>query len=220
MDNYANNIGSEWTPGVYTAANRSFSLSGAQFQGLTTAVTFRIYAWAGYTNSTYQINSFGFDGDITLPVSFGNLDVQNLNGNSLNVKWSTLDETNNDYFEIQGSKNGEDFTTLQTIRSKNRALPGSALDYEVTINLSDMGAMLAIPAILGLLSFGFKGRKRVFLLAVAVVAFTFQFAACRKSDRDAGVKTHNNLFVRIKQVDKNGNYSYSKVVNAGKINLR
>lgn len=57
LDGYMANIG---TP---TATGTTISLSGALYQGITSAVTFRIYAW-GTTNSggTFSINDFIFNG--------------------------------------------------------------------------------------------------------------------------------------------------------------
>lgn len=40
------------------------------------------------------------------------------NGNQVDINWSTATESNNDYFTIEKSRDGSDFTTLKTVKSK------------------------------------------------------------------------------------------------------
>ncbi|WP_219928742.1 YDG domain-containing protein [Flavobacterium pallidum] len=58
VDGYTANIGSP-----VTNVNQ-ISLSGPEFQNVSTPITFRLYAWGG-TGGTYSINDFNFDGEIT-----------------------------------------------------------------------------------------------------------------------------------------------------------
>lgn len=51
----------------------------------------------------------------TLPVEFSYFDVQALNNEVVALSWTTATEINNDYFTIQRSTNGIDFTDLQKI---------------------------------------------------------------------------------------------------------
>jgi len=61
LDSYTANIGSP------VAGSNTISLSGASYQGVSTAITFRIYCW-GTTNAggTYSINDFTFNGTVAL----------------------------------------------------------------------------------------------------------------------------------------------------------
>ncbi|WP_051203950.1 Calx-beta domain-containing protein [Hugenholtzia roseola] len=60
LDGFASNIGSP------TFSGTTIDLSAAQFQGITSAVTFRLYAW-GTNNGTgtFSINDFTFNGTVT-----------------------------------------------------------------------------------------------------------------------------------------------------------
>lgn len=64
LDNYAANI-TTTTHTANTTASGSFNLSGASFQALTSAVTFRIYAWGG-SGGTFSINDYAFNGTVDL----------------------------------------------------------------------------------------------------------------------------------------------------------
>ena len=65
VDNYATNIG---TPVSGTGSTQStISLTGAAYQGITSAITFRVYAWgATATTTTFSINDFVFDGNVVV----------------------------------------------------------------------------------------------------------------------------------------------------------
>ncbi|MCH5719308.1 hypothetical protein [Niabella hibiscisoli] len=78
--------------------------------------------WYGATASggLVGIDNFAFSGTvfpITLPVNFGSINATFKN-NGMLVSWQSLNETNNSYFEIQASKDGQHFTTIKTIPSK------------------------------------------------------------------------------------------------------
>jgi len=60
VDSYVADIG---TP---TATGATISLTGASYQGITSAITFRLYAWgAGSGSNTFSVNSFEFNGTTT-----------------------------------------------------------------------------------------------------------------------------------------------------------
>jgi len=59
LDNFATNIGTPATSGA------TIDLSGAQFQNLSSAVTFRLYIWGGTDAArTYSVNDFTFNGAV------------------------------------------------------------------------------------------------------------------------------------------------------------
>ncbi len=65
VDGYTSDIG---TP-LFNGA--TIDLSGAAYQNITSAITFRVYAWgAGNVNNTFSINDFTFNGSV-LPGCFG-----------------------------------------------------------------------------------------------------------------------------------------------------
>ncbi len=62
-------------------------------------------------------HAFGFgvnDPGTSLPIELLNFNLVK-NANKININWSTASETNNDYFSIERSKNGYDWTVLKTI---------------------------------------------------------------------------------------------------------
>lgn len=64
VDSYTANIGSP------TATGTTISLSASQFQNITSAITFRLYAFtAGASGGTFSINDFTFNGNVCIPLS-------------------------------------------------------------------------------------------------------------------------------------------------------
>ena len=63
LDSYGLNIG---TP---TQTGTTIDLSGASYQGITNAVTFRLYGWGG-SGGTFSVNDFSFNGIIASTTAF------------------------------------------------------------------------------------------------------------------------------------------------------
>lgn len=154
------------------------------------------------------------DGGVTLPVEFGALSAI-LSNNHLAVNWATLSETNNSYFEIEASKDGENFQKIGTVNTK--AAAGNAdvsISYDFSIDLQNGGSLLGITVFaLAFVALLFN-RKNKWLYTLFIVCGLSIIGAtsCSKEDA-AGIDVSNsNVYVRIKQVDKNGNAAYSKVV--------
>jgi len=51
----------------------------------------------------------------SLPVQLINFDSKKLNNNHVELNWTTASEQNNDYFTIEKSRNGEHWTTFETV---------------------------------------------------------------------------------------------------------
>lgn len=51
----------------------------------------------------------------TLPIDLSNFDA-NANGNVSEIKWTTLTETNNDYFNVERSTDGKKFFSIKTVK--------------------------------------------------------------------------------------------------------
>lgn len=95
LDSFASNLG---TPNV---GGTTISLSGASFQNLTNAISFRFYAWGG-TGGTFSINSFAYTGAVSAVIPAGSTyywtaDGSTLGGagtwNTSGLNWSASDTT-------------------------------------------------------------------------------------------------------------------------------
>jgi hypothetical protein len=173
-----------------------------EFDGIQSFSTF------GYYSSTSDV----------LPVTFGPVSATFKDG-QLVVNWQTLTETNNSYFEIEASADGKTFTKIGEVKSL--AADGNsstALDYSFTKDAATATGLLG----LGVLALALVGanynssqrrsrKKAVQILAIAGVLM-ITFAACSKNNADALSTTDADLFIRIKQVDKDGSFKYSKTV--------
>ncbi|GAB3420258.1 hypothetical protein GCM10027516_16580 [Niabella aquatica] len=171
------------------------------------------------TVNKWTITGDNYDGScsILLPVNFGAVTAIFKN-NRLHIRWATLSETNNSYFDIEVSKNGKVFTKLETVSSKAvNGMSDTLLDYEYTITMQPAVSIAGLSVfILGLLFFGScRKRKTVcFVALIFVLGFT-SLISCQKNNSSVEASAQmSQLFIRIKQVDKNGNFEYSKVVKA------
>ncbi|WP_300603726.1 hypothetical protein [Niabella sp.] len=170
-----------------------------------------------------NVSSYGYT-STALPVSFGTLNAA-LAAGKLSVSWSTLDETNNDRFRIEVSKDGEHFVVIDSVKTKATAgNTNTQTDYHYETVLAGAIASMGVPgsiaglaAILVVLSIGLGGRKsrkgagQFFMLALGL---GLAAASCKKSDHAVDTTPAANVikFVRIGQVDLNGVVNYSKVV--------
>lgn len=67
VDNYTANIASGLLSGSSATSMGSIDLSGVSFQGVTSAITFRLYAWStGNGSGTFSINDFEFKGVVAI----------------------------------------------------------------------------------------------------------------------------------------------------------
>lgn len=167
------------------------------------------------TGSDITDINFGINA-IPLSASFSNL-TANLRNNQLTVQWNTLSETNNAYFDVELSADGVSFSKAGTVASK--AINGNAttaISYSFSLTGNGTVDFLVIPALafaLGLLLLNRK-NKLFSLLVVMSGAFLFvSIASCAKRDINS-IEQHKKIFVRIKQVDKDGKYEYSKTIQA------
>lgn len=151
----------------------------------------------------------------TLPVTFGSPTAKIVNGQLL-VSWSTLTETNNNYFEVQASKDGENFTTIGKVDSKaTDGNSSSAIQYDFATGASSAAGMLGLSIFaIAFAALAFNRKNKVlYTLAIVCGLSLFGASSCTKSD-SVTTETGSSLFVRIKQVDTDGTIKYSKVVKA------
>ncbi|MFT4092756.1 MAG: hypothetical protein QM640_03880 [Niabella sp.] len=152
-------------------------------------------------------------GDAVSQVTFGDISAYIKSG-SLNVSWATLAELNNSYFEIEASTDGSSFSNIGTLQSAaTNGTSAQSLQYDF-VKGADAAGGFAATALLVFLGAGNGRRKRgayALLLLFAGVS-CFSFYACNKSVPVSGET--GNLYIRIKQVGKNGAFTYSNTVKA------
>ncbi len=170
-------------------------------------------------NSNPSFSGDGADGQViitvisSLPVHFGPFAAE-LANNVLAVSFTTLQETNNDHFNLQSSQNGVDFTTIATIQSKHA--DGSAsgsTTYQLTLDIAGkISFAVSLFALLGIGVLGFNRKTRVLMAALFLMGVAGFIVSCTKNTNELASKTAGKAFLRIEQVDKNGHSSYSKVI--------
>jgi hypothetical protein len=151
-----------------------------------------------------------------LPVSFGAISAA-VTGHLLTVNWSTFTETNNSRFEVEASADGNHFTKINSEVIASKAVNGNSTDvnnYSFTRDITGLSGWLAVSVLAFAIGFVKRKRNRYILLA-GVVGCLFVFGvACNKNHDTKISDTNQKLFIRIKQIDKDGGYTYSKVVQA------
>lgn len=136
-----------------------------------------------------------------------------LKGGSLIVNWATLTELNNDYFEVEVSNDGKIFTSIGKVSSL--AKDGNSdqpLEYTFSKAVSKNALLLGVAALaLAVGSFVAGRRKLGAMLLWACLLLGGVSVSCSKKD-SVPLAEGKDIYVRIKQVDKDGSYKYSKVV--------
>lgn len=153
---------------------------------------------------------------IGLPVNWGVFDATIKNGLLL-VNWSTLKEINNSYFEIHVTADGKNWIKLDKVESA--AVDGNSdvpLQYSFTYKYSDILSVVSIP-LFGLLALAAGGRRKrittALLMMMIVSAGCFMYGCKRDKDSILNNK-EEKIFVRIVQVDKDGEQKASSIVQA------
>ena len=144
-----------------------------------------------------------------LPVNFSQVFAY-IQNNSLYINWRTTTETNNDHFDIEVAAAGRSFYKIGTVLSK--ATGGNStmeLNYAFSAGAA---SLLAAPAILLFVLVGFKKRRNQWAMALALGGLLLVIS-CTKNDAAINANA-KELFIRIKQVDKDGRSEYSKTVRA------
>ncbi|WP_162817951.1 hypothetical protein U0035_09735 [Niabella yanshanensis] len=155
-----------------------------------------------------------------LPVTFGNISAIFQN-NSLQIDWSTISETNNKEFIIEGSADGKTWVKLGTVASKAE---GGNSDTSISYSFSKtaqelivLSGFAMIPAvalvIIALMLFPSVKRKTAFWATpVLAIVLAFVSVSCNKSGDSYDTGEQPIAYVRIAQVDKDGTTTYSKAV--------
>lgn len=152
-----------------------------------------------------------------LPVTFGDIAAIIKDG-SLDLKWRTLTEKNNDYFIIEASKDGKAFKRIGEIKSA--ALEGNSdqpVEYHFSMNMGDLSGLVAM----GLLSFSLLlivNRRKLGhwtnLILVTGIITCFGISCNKAVTEEITTNKNEKIYLRIGQVDKDGTKTYSKVFQA------
>jgi hypothetical protein len=98
------------------------------FSGLTVGATYYIRT-DGYAGDLCQYSFNPISGVVILPIEMISFEAQAF-GNALNkISWSTLSESNTDYFSVEKSQNGKDFVSIEKIQAAGNS--SQKLHYQV-----------------------------------------------------------------------------------------
>ncbi|MGE9315076.1 hypothetical protein ACLOAU_25720 [Niabella sp. CJ426] len=152
-----------------------------------------------------------------LPITLGTLDAT-LSGNQLSVNWTTVTEKSNRSFDIEASSDGNHFIKIGTVDSK--ALNGDSdesLHYEFVMDLEAGSLALVWGSIALACSALFIKRKNKLacLLLITGFATIVSGISCTKQDTIVDGKDAR-IFIRLKQINKDGSFEYSKTIQAVK----
>lgn len=158
----------------------------------------------------YRIDDIAVLSDTPLPVVFGDIAAL-LDGENLYASWTTLQEINNDYFEVQLSDDGKHFSTIATLKSKD-GNSDRPQHYEVMVPLKQWKGLMVLPALLLSLCWGSRRSALAKMLTVILMGGLLGATACSKDSSAIDSVMDGKLFLRIKQVDVDGKYEYSKTI--------
>lgn len=153
-----------------------------------------------------------------LPVSFAVLEAH-FAANTLTVNWATEMELNNKGFIVEGSDDGKTFIQLDEMPSKAKdGNSGTRLSYQykktlpASFSLAKIGSVAIILCML-LILMAYRKNKKWMVVPIVLITILSQFIACKKQE-NISTSNGNNIvnYIRIAQVDINGNQSYSKAV--------
>ena len=150
-----------------------------------------------------------------LPVTFGPVDVK-FSAGQLLVNWSTASETNNSHFEIEASKDGKSFVKIGEVKSQ--ALNGDSnqiIQYSFSKDLNAAMALLGFSIFSAAFILLLLNRRNKLLFTLMLIGGMSLFGtSCNKLNGDELTDSNGKTWVRIKQVDKDGKFEYSRAVQA------
>ncbi|SDE05754.1 glycine-rich domain-containing protein [Niabella drilacis] len=177
--------------------------------------------WAD--NGTSRAGASGGNGrvevtiDQVLPVQFEAISATATTSELL-VNFTTLEESNNDHFNIQASEDGKDFQTIATVKSKHAGTVFTGnTTYSVSIDKNGNAVLLSL-SVMAVAALGFAGARRnrkLFMAAVlSYVLIGIAAVSCSKNSTEINTEDLKGKkgFIRIEQVDTDGHSSYSKIV--------
>ena len=187
-----------WYPVSIDLSAYSGSLLSIEFSNSSTA------------NSNYfRIDDVQLISGTKLPIIFGNIKgfIQH---QQLYMQWETIQEEGSKLFEIQISKDGKEFTTIDTVASKAVAgISQQNIEYAYSGNMRLYAGLFSM-IILCTSLLNYKRNYKI-LLGGVCLAIVILGIACTKNS-SAVIAENTKIFARIVQIDKDGNSSSSKVI--------
>ncbi len=151
--------------------------------------------------------------DRALPVIFGEVFAKKKAAGLL-ISWKTNTENKNNYFLIEGSTDGKNFSRLAKVSSKTEnETTNSSIQYRVLV--TDAGDVVLLSGGLlafALSAFSFRRRRKMTGAVIAVLSWVTIAASCSKQSALAGSNQSGINYIRIAQVDIDGTQQYSKIV--------
>jgi hypothetical protein len=183
--------------------------------------------WYNYDSSTNKMTDYNSGDGVVLnngctvtPLTFGGSGAPSLTQTSsttTTITWSTYLEINNSYFVVQARTASD--TTWNDVGTVTDPNGNSALTQTFSLQLNGNQPDPAVSnmiiggfVVLGLFIFMSIGKTKSGKIGIMSIILVLAFIgqSCKKSNV---IKLTHYTEFRIKQVDVNGNYTYSKVGN-------
>jgi hypothetical protein len=127
---YFGGIHEEGAPGIALSLNGNIFIPGSTDSAFTFATTGTYQTT--YGGGTYDAYIASFNSSGTLPVQLTSFNVNLRNNKEVICTWQTASEVNNDYFEIQRSVDGSQFTAIGKV--KGNGTSNMVNSYQFTDN--------------------------------------------------------------------------------------
>lgn len=149
-----------------------------------------------------------------LPVRFGYINAS-IENHQLIVNWQTLQEIENSHFDIEVSRDGRMFKKAGTVISQAQdGNSSTSIEYRFQLELQNISLVgLSLFPFLLAFSFPVKNRRKYSLLLLTFFCVAnVGLLSCSKEENTISKNERETLFVRVKQVDKDGQAEFSKII--------
>lgn len=133
--------------------------------------------------------------------------------NQITVNWATTtQETNALRYEIEASKDQVNFTKIGEMNSKAASSNSEELlTYSFVGDLNNIIGLAGIPVI-SFLMFLFPAKKKKWWVILPIFLLGILFGVSCKREMMSGANEKKELYVRVTQIDKDGEKEYSDIV--------
>jgi hypothetical protein len=215
-DNLFSGTGIIYITGTYN------SETGSNYHPLTASNTILVNyagAWQGFGSAQPTSNTASICSTIQ-PVTLINVNAV-LNNGVLTFNWTSTLESNNSYYEVQGSVDGITWDSVGVLASQWPSGTGSSQKVysftysDVTVVEAGIGLALIIYLTFVALS-GWLGTKIVKKLegagVVIAIALTLLITSCHKTNSVTTTSKVKYSYFRLLQVDQDGTHTYYQTV--------
>lgn len=186
----------------YTAVGGEQYMTIGQFRPGGTSLPAMVGAYYLFDNFSEALT--------VLPVNFGNIQAT-MTDNQLHVNWQTLQEANNDHFDIEASVDGAHFTRIGSVTSlAANGQSDSSISYSFSKSVD--GLSLGLGLLVMVMGLGLSNRKKIWTVLLVGLGCCTVLYSCSKNTRDSIGNAEGKLFIRVAQVDKDETTTYSKTV--------